>query len=74
MLPNTSLLPLCTDHAENTASIVKEVCLLIRCLAMNVLLFRAFASAEMYLPSRCLAVGMHVILCVLTSKVLYTKS
>jgi hypothetical protein len=30
----------CTEHAENTASIVKEVCLLIRCLAMDILFLR----------------------------------
>jgi hypothetical protein len=39
------------------ASIAKEPCLLIRCLAMDVLLLRALAPAGMCLPSRCLAVG-----------------
>jgi hypothetical protein len=48
-----------TSHAENTASIVKEACLLIRCLAMDILLLRAFASARMCLPSPCLAIGRH---------------
>jgi hypothetical protein len=37
----------------------KEVCLLIRCLAVDVLL-RAFSSAAMCLPSCCLAMGIHV--------------
>jgi hypothetical protein len=46
--------------AENTASIVKEVCLLTRCLAVDVLLWCAFASARICLPSPCLAMGMHV--------------
>jgi hypothetical protein len=31
---------------ENTASIVKEVCLLVRCLAMGVLLLLAYSSRE----------------------------
>jgi hypothetical protein len=31
-----------------------------RCLAKDVLLLRAFASAGMYLPSRWLAMGIHV--------------
>jgi hypothetical protein len=36
---------------QKTASIVKETCLLVRCLAMDVLL-GALAPAGMYLPSR----------------------
>jgi hypothetical protein len=40
MLLNTCLWSLCTDHAENT-TYVKEACLLIRCLAVDVLLLRA---------------------------------
>jgi hypothetical protein len=44
---------------KNTACIVKEECLLIRCLAMDVLLFRAFASAGMCLLSRYLAKSIH---------------
>jgi hypothetical protein len=60
MLLNISLYQLCKDHAENTASIVKEDCLLIRYLAMDVLLLRAFASARICLPSRCLAIGLYV--------------
>jgi hypothetical protein len=55
MLLNISLQLLCTDHAENTASIIKEACLLIRCSAMDVLLLSALAPAGMCLPSRCLA-------------------
>jgi hypothetical protein len=49
-------------HAENTASIVKKEYLLIRCLEMDVLLLRTCASAGMCLPSRCLAMGIHVII------------
>jgi hypothetical protein len=48
------------DDAENRASIVKEASLLIHCLAMDVLLLRAFASAGVFLPSRCVAIGIHV--------------
>jgi hypothetical protein len=59
---NPSLEPLCTDHTENTASIVKNACLLIRYLAVDILMLRAFTSAGMYLPSRCLAMGIHVII------------
>jgi hypothetical protein len=43
---------------KHSISIV-EVCLLIRCLAMDVLL-RAYASTAMCLPSRCLAMGLYV--------------
>jgi hypothetical protein len=50
-----SLQPLCTDHAENTASIVKEVCLPRCCLAIDVLFIRTFDSAGMCLPSHCIA-------------------
>jgi hypothetical protein len=42
------------DRAENTASIVKDVCLLIRCLASDVLLLRVGSRANAYtepLPS-----------------------
>jgi hypothetical protein len=37
VLPDTSLWLLCMDHAENTASVFKKACLLIRCLAIDVL-------------------------------------
>jgi hypothetical protein len=50
------------DPTKNTACIVKEECLLVRYLAMDVLLPRA-RVAEMCLPSRCLAVGIHVTVC-----------
>jgi hypothetical protein len=42
---------------RKTASIIKEACLLLRCLAMYVLLLRAFTSTGMCLPGRCLAMG-----------------
>jgi hypothetical protein len=49
--------------AENTASsLLRRLYLLIRCLAMDVLLLRAFSSAGMCLPSRCLTMGIHVTL------------
>jgi hypothetical protein len=49
-----------TDHTENTACIVEDACLLFRYLAIDVLLFRAIASAEICLASRCLAMSVHV--------------
>jgi hypothetical protein len=36
---------------------------LIRCLAIGVLFLRAWTSSGMYLPSRCLAMGIHVTVC-----------
>jgi propanediol dehydratase large subunit len=45
-LLNTSLQQLCTDHVENTASIVKEVRLLVRYILLDVFLLRAYASRE----------------------------
>jgi hypothetical protein len=45
---------------ENTASIVKEACLLTHCLAMDVLFLRALAHAGMCLLSHCLAMGLYV--------------
>jgi hypothetical protein len=38
---------------QKTVSVAKEACLLIRCIAMEVLLLRAFASARMCLASGC---------------------
>jgi hypothetical protein len=55
---STLLYPLCTDVKENTACIVDKDCLPLRCLAIDVLLFRAFASAGMCLATLCLAMGM----------------
>jgi hypothetical protein len=59
-LPNWTLLH---NHfarsTQKTAFLVKEVCLLIRCLAMDVLL-RVFVSSGMCLPSCCLAADIHV--------------
>jgi hypothetical protein len=49
---------LCTDPTENTTSIVKETCLLIPCVAMDLLLLRACAG--ICLPSRCLAIVLWV--------------
>jgi hypothetical protein len=47
-------------HTENTASIVKEALLPIRCLTKDVILLRALATAAMCLPSRCLAMDLYV--------------
>jgi hypothetical protein len=49
-----------TNHVEHTASIVREACLVVRCLGMDFLLLRALARAVMCLSSRCLAVGIHI--------------
>jgi hypothetical protein len=40
-------------NTQKTASVIKEACLLIRYLAVDVLLLHAFASAGKCLPSRC---------------------
>jgi hypothetical protein len=48
------------DHTENTATIIKEMCLLIRCLAIDVLLLSEFACAGVCLLSRCLAMVLQV--------------
>jgi hypothetical protein len=45
---------------KTPSSIVKNSCLLVRYLAIDVLLFRAFASAGMSLSTRCLAMDTHV--------------
>jgi hypothetical protein len=52
-----------TSNTKITVSIVDEACLPFRCLAIDVLLFHAFASAGMCLESRFLAMGRHVTLC-----------
>jgi hypothetical protein len=49
-----------TEEPKSTASIVKEACLLIRCLAMNILFLLAWDRVGMCLPSRYLAMGIHV--------------
>jgi hypothetical protein len=49
------------NHAEDTASIVKEVCLLIHCLAEDVLLLSTFASTGMCLASHYLATSRYVL-------------
>jgi hypothetical protein len=54
----TLLCPLCADPTENTAFIVDKACLLHRCLATDLLLFRAFDSEGMCLATRCLPMGM----------------
>jgi hypothetical protein len=41
-------------------SIVEKACLLIRCIAMDLILLLAYSSAGMCLPSRCLAMGLYV--------------
>jgi hypothetical protein len=50
---------------KHRLSIVEKACLLIRCLALDVLLLRAYVSAEMCLPSRCLAMGLNVTILIL---------
>jgi hypothetical protein len=55
-LPASELFFITTLHGPRT-------CLLLRCLSVDVLLLRMFASAGMCLPRRCLAVGIHVKIC-----------
>jgi hypothetical protein len=60
----TPVLPNTYNHSAWTprktpSSIVKNACLLVRYLAMDVLLLRA-RVAGMCLPTRCLAIGIHV--------------
>jgi hypothetical protein len=75
-IQNTSVVQqwIYTNHIENTSSsivaftarcIITEVIRLLPaycgcCLAIDVLLFRAFASAGMCLPTRCLAISIRV--------------
>jgi hypothetical protein len=48
---------------KHSLSVVEKACLLFRCLAMDVLFLRAYASAQMCLPSRRLAMGLYVTIC-----------
>jgi hypothetical protein len=48
------------SRRKHNLSVVEKACLLIRCLTMNIILLRAYASAGMCLASRCLAVGLYV--------------
>jgi hypothetical protein len=50
------------DLPENTARIVDEACLPRHCLTIDGLLSCAYACAGMCLPSRCLAMGIHVMI------------
>jgi hypothetical protein len=45
---------------KHSLSIVEKACLLIRCLAIDALFLRAYASVGMCLPSRCLAMCLYV--------------
>jgi hypothetical protein len=47
---------------KHSLSFVEKVCLLIRCLVIDVLLLRSLAPAGMGLRSRCLAMGLYVTL------------
>jgi hypothetical protein len=60
------------EHVENNLSIV-EACLMIRCLAMDVVLLRAYASAEMCLPSRCLVIGLYITVCYISLRFCLTN-
>jgi hypothetical protein len=61
---NDLLCPFITSQhgprSKYSLSIVEKTCLLIRCLAMDVLLLCAYASAGMCLPNRSLAMGLYV--------------
>jgi hypothetical protein len=47
---------------KTQSPIFKKTCLQLRCLAVDVALFRAFASAGTSLPRRCLVMGVHVVI------------
>jgi hypothetical protein len=47
---------------KHSLSVVEKACLLIRCLAMDILLLRVYTSAVMCLPSLCIAMGIYVTL------------
>jgi hypothetical protein len=49
-----------SNHIENTASIIKEACWLVRCLSEDVLVLCACACVRMCLPSRNLAKGLYI--------------
>jgi hypothetical protein len=63
-LSNYLLFPFITSRhgprRKQSPSIVKNACLLIRCLQMDVILMRAYASTITCLPNRCLAMGPYV--------------
>jgi hypothetical protein len=52
---------------KTPSSIVKNASLLIHYLARDVLLLKAFFFAEMCLPTRCLAMGIHVTILIIIS-------
>jgi hypothetical protein len=59
--PSLSLYnPSARTTQKTQLSIIDEACLLIPCLAVDVLLLLAYASSGMCLPSRCLAMGLFV--------------
>jgi hypothetical protein len=47
-------------RGKHSLSIFEKTCLLIRCLAVDVLLLGAYAPAGICFPSRCLATGLYV--------------
>jgi hypothetical protein len=58
--PFLSLYKPSARNTQKTQPIFEKACLLIHCLAMDVLLLRVYASAGMCLPTRCLAMGLYV--------------
>jgi hypothetical protein len=60
--PHFSLYNPSSRTTQETSLPIVKVCLLIRCLSMDVLFVRLYASAGMCLPSRCLATGLYVII------------
>jgi hypothetical protein len=66
-LPNTSYNHFARAIRKTPSSIVHNACLLARYLAVDVLLLLSACIAGMYLPTRCLAMGIHVTLCYIRS-------
>jgi hypothetical protein len=59
-LPNTSYNHFARTPQKTRSSVVKNACLLVRYLAMDVLLLLSARVAGICLPTRCLAMGIHV--------------
>jgi hypothetical protein len=59
-LPNTSYDHFASIRRKTSFSVVNNACFQLRRLAIDVVVFRAIASAGMGLSSRCLAMGIHV--------------
>jgi hypothetical protein len=60
VLPEASYNHFARTPRKTPSSVVQNACLLVRYIAVDVLLLLSACVAEMFLPTRCLAVGIHV--------------